>query len=568
MSTSSPRESEMRALFDMLRGLYGDRLAQQELEEVRKGLEGVLDAAEALRAVKLENDVGPYPPFVPYRGQEADSAKGRPGPPQAGAPARPGPAQGQGGAPGDVVFMPARELAGLVRSRRVSPVELAETFLRRLEALGPSYNAVVTVTRERALEQARRAEREIAAGRYRGPLHGIPYGAKDLLATSGGIPTTWGAAPFRGQAFDYDATVIRKLEEAGAVLCAKLAMVEMAGGMGYRQPRASFTGPGINPWDTSTWSGGSSSGSGSAVAAGLVPFAIGSETWGSILTPANHCGVAGLRPTYGRVSRHGAMALCWTLDKLGPLCLTADDCGLVLEAIAGHDPNDPSTTSRPFRYDASSVPRRFRLGVLKGVDEGAEEAVRANFRRALATLEQVADIEEVELPDLPYEAITRTILFVEASSAFEEFIDSGRTHELTAPEDHYGPYARTAVLARDYVKALRLRGIVARAIDDTLSRYDALVAPTRPSVASPLDREFRGAVRGTARDVLGAVGNCAGLPAISVPSGFDDRSLPTGIQFMGRAYAENAVLAVARAYQSMTDWHTRHPADIAPTDRA
>ncbi len=246
-----------------------------------------------------------------------------------------------------VVFMPIRELKTLVQTRQVSPVELAETFLARLETLGPQYNAVVTVTRERALQQARQAERDIAAGHYKGPLHGIPYGAKDLLATSGGIPTTWGAAPLRHQKFDYDATVVRKLAEAGAVLVAKLAMVELAGGMGYRQPHASFTGPGINPWDRTTWSGGSSSGSGAAVSAGLVPFAIGSETWGSILGPASHCGIAGLRPTYGRVSRYGAMALSWSLDKLGPLGLTADDCGLVLEAIAGADPLDPTTTNRP-----------------------------------------------------------------------------------------------------------------------------------------------------------------------------------------------------------------------------
>ncbi len=231
------------------------------------------------------------------------------------------------------------------------------------------------------MAEARRAEREIAAGRYRGPLHGIPYGAKDLLATSGGIPTTWGAAPLREQRFDFDATVIRKLEEAGAVLCAKLAMVELAGGMGYRQPNASFTGPGINPWNPDAWSGGSSSGSGSAVAAGLVPFAIGSETWGSILSPAGYCGIAGLRPSYGRVSRHGAMALCWTLDKLGPLCLTAEDCGLVLEAIAGADPADPSTSDRPWRFDAGEVTgRRFRFGVIKGVTTGCDEAVHRQLR--------------------------------------------------------------------------------------------------------------------------------------------------------------------------------------------
>src|SRR5262247_3290666 len=279
-----------------------------------------------------------------------------------------------------VVFMPIRDLSTLVQTRQVSPVELAETFLARLETLGPQYNAVVTVTRERALQQAKQAERDIAAGHYRGPLHGIPYGAKDLLATSGGIPTTWGAAPFRNQRFDHDATVIRKLEEAGAVLCAKLAMVELAGGMGYRQPNASFTGPGINPWDLGAWSGGSSSGSGSAVGAALVPFAIGSETWGSILSPAGYCGIAGLRPTYGRVSRHGALALCWTLDKLGPLALTADDCGLVLEAIAGRDPADPSTSDRVFRYEAEDVrARRFRFGVLRDVTSGVEDAVRASF---------------------------------------------------------------------------------------------------------------------------------------------------------------------------------------------
>ncbi|MBI4197919.1 MAG: amidase, partial [Chloroflexi bacterium] len=270
-----------------------------------------------------------------------------------------------------LVFLPVRQLSELVRTRRVSPVELAEGFLERLEELGPRYNAVVTVTRERAMRQARHAEAEIRARVYRGPLHGIPYGAKDLLATSEGIPTTWGAAPFRQQTFEEDATVVRRLEEAGAVLAAKLSMVELAGGMGYRQPNASFTGPGITPWGANAWSGGSSSGSGASVAAGLVPFAIGSETWGSILSPANNCGVAGLRPTYGRVSRHGAMALSWTLDKLGPLGLTADDCGLVLEAIAGYDAKDPSTAQRSFRYDVPTgrvAPgRRFRLGVLKAV---------------------------------------------------------------------------------------------------------------------------------------------------------------------------------------------------------
>ncbi|PWU25178.1 MAG: amidase [Candidatus Rokuibacteriota bacterium] len=437
---------------------------------------------------------------------------------------------------------------------------LAEIFLDRLERLGPRYNAVVTLTRDRAMAQAREAEREIAAGRYRGPLHGIPYGAKDLLATSGGIPTTWGAAPFREQRFDYDATVVKRLEEAGAVLVAKLAMVELAGGMGYRQPHASFTGPGINPWNLTAWSGGSSSGSGSAVAAGLVPFAIGSETWGSILSPAGFCGIAGLRPSYGRVSRHGAMALCWTLDKLGPLCLTADDCGLVLEAIAGVDPSDPSTTDRVFRYDSAPLSGRFRFGTLKGVTTGCEEAVIANFERALGVLKKIGTVEEVALPDLPWDVITRTILQVEAASAFEDLIESGRIAELTAPEDHYTAYARDAIVAKDYLKALRLRGVMAREIDRVLTRVDVLVGPGRVAVAPGVDQEFRSAIRGSVPDPMGSIGNGAGLPAVCVPNGFGDRGLPTSVQFMGRVYEENAVLAAARAYQSLTGWHLQHPA--------
>jgi aspartyl-tRNA(Asn)/glutamyl-tRNA(Gln) amidotransferase subunit A len=466
------------------------------------------------------------------------------------------------------VFRPIRELAASIRGGAVSPVELAETFLGRLETLGPRYNAVVTVTRERALAQARTAEREIAAGRHRGPLHGMPYGAKDLLATSGGIPTTWGAAPFKDQRFDHDATVIEKLEAAGAVLCAKLAMVELAGGMGYRQPNASFTGPGINPWNPRTWSGGSSSGSGSAVSAGLVPFAIGSETWGSILGPAGNCGITGLRPTYGRVSRHGAMALCWTLDKLGPLALTADDCGLVLDAIAGRDARDPTTTDGSFRYErADTRQRRFRFAVLRHGTAGCEPAVVVNFERSLDVLRRIGTVDELELPDVPWEAITRTILHVEAASAFEDLIESGRIAELTAPEDHYTAYARDAILAKDYVKALRLRAVMAREADARLSRFDALVGPGRPAVAPPIDREFRSVLGGSSvPDVLGAIGNGAGLPAVIVPNGFGDRGLPTSLQFLGRAWEENTILAAAHAYQSLTDWHTHHPPVDAASD--
>src|SRR6266849_5669970 len=274
--------------------------------------------------------------------------------------------------------------------------------------------------------------------------------------------------------------------------------------------------------------GRSSSGSGAAVAAGLVPFAIGSETWGSILSPAGYCGLAGLRPTYGRVSRRGAMALCWTLDKLGPLALTADDCGLVLEAIAGADPADPTASERPYRYEAADR-RGFRFGVIADVTDGCEEPVIASFRRSLDDLGKIGMVEEVALPDLPYEQITRTILQVEAISAFEDLIESGGIAELTAPEDRFTPYAREAILAHDYLKAVRLRGLMAREIDRVISRFDALVAPGRINEAPRLGQEFRSAIRATAKDVMGAVGNGAGLPAVCVPNGVGARGLPTSL---------------------------------------
>ena len=310
------------------------------------------------------------------------------------------------------VFRPLRELADAVCERRVSPVALAEMFLDRLERLGPRYNAVVTLTRERALTEARRAEGEIAAGRWRRPAPRHSVRRQGPAGHGRRHPDDVGCGAVAGADFDDDATVMRRLQEAGAVLVAKLAMVELAGGMGYRQPNASFTGPGISPWGDA-WSGGSSSGSGSAVSAPVwCPFAIGSETWGSILSPAAYCGVTGLRPTYGRVSRHGAMALCWTLDKLGPLALTADDCGLVLDAIAGPDPlrshgrrRGRSATRRARSRPA--LPLRRRPG--RGRDRGAAGArgLRALARGAA----QDRHGRGGDAGDLPYEAITRTIFW-------------------------------------------------------------------------------------------------------------------------------------------------------------
>ena len=461
----------------------------------------------------------------------------------------------------EIAFLSIRELARLIQSRRLSPVELTRLYLDRLERLGPKLGAVVTIAHERALEQARRAEREIMRGRYRGLLHGIPYGVKDLLATRG-LPTTWGAAPYRHQVFDYDATVVQRLQRAGAILVAKLAMVELAGGMGYNTADASFTGPGRTPWNLEYWSGGSSSGSGAAVAAGLVAFAIGSETSGSILTPAAFCGVSGLRPTYGLVSRYGAMALCWTLDKLGPMCRTADDCGIVLAAISGKDPKDPSSVARKFTYAAPLFPtRRLRVGIVKGALEGAQPEVRKNFEEAVKVLKRYADVEsDVALPDLPYGPVIGIIVNAEGASAFRDLIESGRLAELQNPRDRIGGYVGMTVLAVDYLHAQRVRTRIRRALDELLSQYDALIAPTRATVAYPIGVEFERAYPGVGGGPpLIPAGNAAGVPALSVPNGFGQAGLPTAFQLMGRAFSEATLIALANAYQRETEWHRQRP---------
>uniref|UniRef100_A0A832MKV7 Amidase n=1 Tax=Eiseniibacteriota bacterium TaxID=2212470 RepID=A0A832MKV7_UNCEI len=462
----------------------------------------------------------------------------------------------------DTFHLPVRALSDLVRRRRLSPVELTRGVLDRLETVGLQLNAVVTILREPALAEARDAEREIAAGRWRGPLHGIPYGVKDLLATRG-APTTWGAAPYRDQTFDHDATVVERLRAAGAVLVAKLAMVELAGGMGYNHADASFTGPGLTPWNTAFWSGGSSSGPGSAVAAGCVPFAIGSETSGSILTPSAFCGVTGLRPTYGRVSRHGAMALCWTLDKLGPMARTADDCALVLAAIAGRDPRDPSTVDRPFRWPerARAGAGRPRLAVPKGVTDKVQPEVREAFERSLEVLADWCDVtRDVAWPDLPWGPAVSTIVAAEGAAAFLDLIESGRVKELRCPRDRHGGYAGTLVPAVDYLQAMRLRKPMKRAVAELFERFDAVVAPTRASVAYPLDRNFEDAYPGVSGGPpLIPAGNLCGLPALAVPNGFGEAGLPTSLSFMGPAFAEAPLVALAAEYQRRTDWHLRRP---------
>lgn len=472
----------------------------------------------------------------------------------------------------DTFFSSVTVLGRRIRRRALSPVELTEGCLERLGRIGPKLNAVATVTRDLALEQAHAAEREIAAGKYRGPLHGIPYGAKDLLATRG-IRTTWGAKPYADQVFDFDATVIRRLREAGAVLVAKLAMIELAGGGGYRYAAASLTGPARNPWNVGHWTGGSSSGSGAAVAAGLVAFAIGSETWGSIVNPSSFCGISGLRPTYGHVSRYGAMPLSWTMDKLGAMGRTAEDCGLVLAAIAGHDPQDPSSVPHSFRFAGNmrAASRRSgrgrrgdRVGVIReDFAKHGEPEVGAAFSEALRVLEAAgAKLSDAKLPDFPYAAMANLIISAEGSSVFRPLIESGRIYELNDPLQPAGLYAGLKISSADYLQAMRIRARMQIELNKLFEEFDLLVAPSELKTSPPLEEDLEKYFSGGGGEISAAA-NLAGWPCVSAPMGFGKNHLPVGLQIVGRPFDEASILAFAAAYQKRTDWHRRRPPIIA-----
>jgi aspartyl-tRNA(Asn)/glutamyl-tRNA(Gln) amidotransferase subunit A len=467
--------------------------------------------------------------------------------------------------PDDVVFSPISALGILIRSRQVSPVELTEAYLERLEELGPRLNSVATVIHESALAEARSAEFEIGRGSYRGALHGIPYGAKDLLATSG-IRTTWGAPPCQNQIFDYDATVVTKLRNAGAILLGKLAMLELAGVGHYQYASASVSGPGLNPWNSDRYTGGSSSGSAAATAAGLVGFSIASETWGSILIPAGLCGVTGLRPTYGRVSRHGALIASWTMDKIGPVCRSVEDCAIVLKAIAGHDDADNST----FRDDFTYGPWReqlepLRLGVIQeNFGSHGEPEVEQAFAEAIELLESLgAKCEGVSLPQFPYDEVAEIIVAAESTCSFEELISTGKVHELADTSQQAGILAGQEIKAIDYLKAMRMRTWLQETFAPIWKRCDVLLSPTSLSVAPSVHEK----VNGMFLTPIVAAGNILGLPAISLPCGFAKSGLPVALSIAGPAFEENLLLQIARAYQDATDWHRRRPSAFRSSPR-
>jgi aspartyl-tRNA(Asn)/glutamyl-tRNA(Gln) amidotransferase subunit A len=460
------------------------------------------------------------------------------------------------------------ELNRRLVSREFSCVELTRAYCDRLEKQGPRYNCLALSLREQAVRKAKDVDGDIKKGRLRGPLQGIPFGAKDLLS-SAKQPTTWGAAPFAGQVFDTDATVLAKLQKLGGVVVGKLSMVELAGGGGYRFAAASLQGPGLNPWDRSRWSGGSSSGSGSAVAAGLVTYALGSETSGSILTPAAFCGITGLRPTYGLVSRAGAMALSWTMDKIGPMCRSAEDCGLVLQAIAGKDGADPASSGKSFYY-APHFARPFedlRIGFAPADwTDWVEPATKPAFAQALEVFRRFgAKMVEVELPDFPYGPLTGTIIGAEGAAVFEELITSGGVDKLADAKQIAGLKAGLEIPAVDYLRAMRIRSLVQEGFRDLFDKIDVLLAPARNGVANkiadPIDRPSLVANPGSkARGLQGLIpaGNLAGLPALCLPCGFAD-GLPVGVQIVGRPFSENTLLRFGQEFQARTDWHKQRP---------
>ncbi|HUC53307.1 MAG TPA: amidase [Candidatus Cybelea sp.] len=465
--------------------------------------------------------------------------------------------------PGEEIFyLSVSELAKRIESKKLSPVDLTQAYLDRSRNFGQRFNAYALLTPEIALEQAKAAEKEIQRGHYRGPLHGIPYAAKDLLAVKG-LPTTWGAKPYANQVFDYNATVIEHLNRVGAVLLGKASMIELAGGMGYRFASASLQGEAKNPWDLTCWTCGSSSGSGAIVAAGLAAFAIGTETWGSIICPSAFCGVSGLRPTYGRVSRYGAMALAPSMDKIGPLARSAEDCARIFAAIAGHDQKDRGTAAidkGAFTYSPSMElhSRPLKIGWLTNAWKSLDPAAAKPIEAATRILKKsFSSVKEVALPVGPWEDAGNIIVAVESAASFRPLIRSGRVSELTDPLGQIAGYLNEQYSGADYLQALKIREIIQKKMDSLFENFDVLATAAQPVPATPLTLNLETGL--AFPDPLGAIGNLCGLPAMSVPCGFTEKNLPVGLQFVGRAGDDFAVIQAGRTFQSRTDWHRKHP---------
>jgi Asp-tRNA(Asn)/Glu-tRNA(Gln) amidotransferase A subunit family amidase len=530
-------EEEPRITKEMLQDaeqVAGLEFTDEERDLMLRGLNGNLESYERLREVELPNSVAPALYFNPLT---AGASVDVPRRPSRRSVVR------VDGAPSNLeqlAFRPVTHLAALVEARLVSSEDLTRMYLGRLKKYGPKLECVITLTEDLALEQARRADAEIAAGGYKGPLHGIPWGAKDLLAVPG-YKTTWGAMPYKDQVIDESATVVKRLEEAGAVLIAKLTLGALAWGDVW------YDGRTRNPWDYEQGSSGSSAGSASATVAGLVGFAIGTETLGSIVSPSTRCGTTGLRPTFGRVSRHGAMALSWSMDKIGPLCRSVEDCALVFDAIHGPDGRDLSVVDAPFNWDAELDVSGLRIGYVKSAFESEREEQEEWKRFDEATLESLSamglDLTPIELPDLPIGAMS-FILRAEAAAAFDELTRTNQDDLLVRQIRNAWPnvFRQSRLIpAVEYIQANRLRTLAMEAMAEIMSEIDVYVVPS-----------FGGS------NLL--LTNLTGHPCVVLPNGFREDGAPTSISFMGKLFGEAETLAVAKAYQDATDFHLRRPA--------
>lgn len=528
----------------------GLTFTDEERSLMLEDLDGDAEGLARLRALLLDNAVPPALRFHPIGGGDSGGAA----PPLAPGSFPAGPPPQRPASDADLAYASLVDLARLVRSRALSPVELVRASVARIGRLDPKLLSVVSLTADRAAEAARRAETEIAAGKWRGPLHGLPWGAKDLLAVPG-APTTWGSPIFRAQDRRETASVVARLDDAGAALVAKTSVGELAWGDVW------YGGTTKNPWKLDQGSSGSSAGSSAGVSAGFYPFAIGTETWGSIVSPATRCGVTGLRPTFGRVSRHGAMALSWSMDKVGVLARSAEDCAWVLAAIHGADPLDPTAVTRPFDWPPKRGLFDLRVGFVEALfddpretpgakpptpEAKARRAEQLSFDRAvLDTLRRLgAKLVPVELPEPSRVEPLSLILTAEAAAAFDDLVRSGRVKEMVRQTKDAWPNVfrqGQLVTAVDYLRANRARTLLMREMEGRLSGVDALVAPTYGGAGLLLT-------------------NLTGHPAVALPNGFfASDGTPASITFTGRLFGESDLLVLAKAYQDATDFHRKRP---------
>jgi|SRR5687768_283918 len=524
--------------------LAGLDFAESERAMMVDGLKTNQSRIEALHKVSIPNSTAPALIFNPVPPGRKIPNEPRRRMIRTIVPARAVPAD-----PDELAFLPVTELSELIRRKKITSVQLTTLYLDRLKKYDPVLRCVITLTDERAMAQARAADREIARGHYRGPLHGIPWGAKDLLAVKG-YRTTWGAGPYRDQVIDEDATVVERLDAAGAILVAKLTLGELAQGDNW------FGGKTRNPWNVSAGSSGSSAGPASATAAGLVGFSIGSETLGSISSPSTVCGTTGLRPTFGRVPKSGAMALSWSMDKLGPICRSVEDCALVLDAIYGPDGKDASAITASFNWNAAISPKQLRIGYVKRAFD-LPVTDPADPKRTLHSTKKFDDaalevmrgmgvkLIPVELPDIPYDAM-RFILTAEAAAAFDDLTRSNRDDQLV--QQTRGDWANTFRTARfipavEYINANRLRSRAILEWDKLMSTVDVIMTPTSAANLPQL-----------------VATNLTGHPAVILPNGFRPDGTPVSLTFLGGLFEEAKLLAVANAYQRATGFHKVRPA--------